>query len=245
MTCPHCGHEADPEQEECPLCGTALGEEASGAPGEGGLTPWETEGGIRALVDSWCESLTEPGRFYSRLRWDGGLGWPLLYFLVFSVVGAAFSTVWFLLLAPALMSAIGLGELAAAGSGSALVQFFLSPFKALALLGLFAAASHAVARGLTRRPRPVRATARALCYAAGPQVLKAVPFVGGAIAFLWSAALAVLGLRSAHRTSTLRAVAVAGGGFVVLTLALAGLTALLVTQFEGDLSLPAGMPISG
>lgn len=275
MTCPHCGFEADSDQEECPLCGTPLdggreepgttgvGKEASGpgrgarsagresgpdpGPDRGGgadLTPWEARGGLGALADSWWESLTDPERFYSRLPWDDGLTRAVLYFLVFWVLAAGFEAVWFAVFSRLVGSAIGVGELAA-GGGSGLLGFFLSPFKGLVGLALASGALHLAAVALADRPRSVGATARALCYATGPQVLRAVPVAGPLAAFLWSGFLAVVGVRTAHRTTTFRAAAAVGIVFVVFTLAATAYGLYLLTRSGGGLPVPAGMRPAG
>lgn len=260
MTCPHCGHEADPDRTSCPLCGTPLQWEQSGEPadgtearaagagrssGDGGddgrsLTPWEDGGGLAALATSWWESLVDPSRFFGRLDWGGGLELPVLYYLVFSVVGAGFQAAWNALLTPALLSALGGSELmAAAGASSPFLQFFLSPFKALFGLALVTVFLHPVCLLLSDRARPMRSTARVVCYAAGPQVLLAVPVIGGLAATLWSAVLTLLGVREAHRTSTTRAagaLAVAFTAFMVL--ATISLVLLVATGAVGSLPIP-------
>ncbi|MDP2497151.1 MAG: YIP1 family protein [Candidatus Palauibacterales bacterium] len=220
MKCPHCGYDADPGQEECPLCGTPLEEAVEGgeagvdaggrdsasaetAAGARELTPWEAGGGVGALVDTWWESLSNPEGFFSRVDWDGGWESPLLYYLLFMVVGAGLGSLWSALLMPAFVSALGVENLVPTMSGSVLLrQFFLSPFRALFSLAVFAGAAHLVLVLLADRPRRFLASGRALCYAAGPQLLMVVPFLGGLAAVIWSAVLAVVGLRTAHRTST-------------------------------------------
>lgn len=260
MTCPHCGHEADPDRTSCPLCGTPLrggepGKSAAGAgeaPGEAGrpsgggsgesgsLTPWEEGGGLAELASSWWESLVDPSRFFGRLDWGGGLELPVLYYLVFSVVGAGFQAAWNALLTPALLSALGGSELmAAAGASSPFLQFFLSPFKALFGLALVTVFLHPVCTLLSDRARPMGSTVRVLCYAAGPQVLLVVPVIGGLAATLWSAVLTLLGVREAHRTSTARAaaaLAVAFAAFMVLATIL--LVVLVATGAVGSLPVP-------
>lgn len=247
MKCPHCGHEADPEQTSCPLCGTPLGgerptgEPAPDGPGDDGdLTPWEAGGGLAALAASWWESLVDPSRFFERLDWGGGLELPVLYYLLFSVVGAGFQAAWNALLTPALLSALGGGELmAAAGAGSPVLQFFLSPFKALFGLALVTAFLHPVSLLLADRARPMGATARVVCYAAGPQALLAVPLIGALAAMLWSAVLALLGVREAHRTSTARAAAALAVAFTAFMVLATVFLALLVTSGAvGSLPIP-------
>ncbi len=269
MKCPHCGYEADPGEEECPLCGTRLEEgEESGRPeraaraaasveedsgtGEATgpdrrserpsrqLTPWEAGGGIGDLVDSWWESLSDPDRFFSRIDWEGGWESPLLYYLLFVVIGSGLGALWSALLMPAFVSAFGFGSLVPTPSGSLLLrQFFLSPFRALFSLVVFAGGAHLVLRLLADRPRRFRSTARTLCYSVGPQLLMVVPFLGGLAAVIWSAVLAVVGLRTAHRTSTGRVV----GALVVAAFVYAGFSTVwgLVVQqaLGGSLPLPA------
>lgn len=267
MSCPHCGYDVDPEEDECPLCGTPLdggerGERAAvpsdaggtsrdsgpGRPGgrateagreHEGLTPWEAGGGIGALLRSWWESLSEPRRFFSRIEWDGGLADPLLYYLLFVVVGAGFQSLWFALLTPALYSALGVeGLLSPPDGGVLLQQFFLSPFKALFSLAVIAGVAHLTLRLLADRPRPLRATGRALCYTSGPQLLLAVPLVGGLLALIWSAVLAVVGLRTAHRTSTGRVIAALAAAVLAYLAGSVLWAALVADGFGGSMSMP-------
>ena len=266
MKCPHCGYDADPGEEECPLCGTPLegedepgpseteaGAAASGsaedrAGGRGApdperarreLTPWEAGGGIGALIESWWESLSDPKRFFSRVDWSGGWESPLLYYLLFVVIGAGLGSLWSALLMPALISAVGVENLVPAPPGDVLLrQFFLSPFRALFSLAVFAGAGHLMITLLADRPRGFRATARSLCYSVGPQLLMVVPFLGGLAAVIWSAVLAVVGLRTAHRTGTGRVV----GALVLAAFVYVGFSAVwgLVVQgaLGGSLPLP-------
>lgn len=255
MNCPHCGYGADPGEEECPLCGTPLDraerEQARGtadapAPAAGprdgeeaaGRTPWEAEGGIGSFFSSWWESLSAPNRFFSRVDWRGGLEAPLLYFLFFSVVGAACGAFWSAVMGSA-MSPVAATESLGLPAGSSLLQFFLAPFMALVSLAFWIAFAHVGVRLLASDPRPIRATARALCYTSGPQVLLVVPFVGGLAAMAWSAVLAVVGIRRAHRTSTGRAVGVLVIVFAMFVGSSLLLAVLLFAAMGGSLPFPA------
>lgn len=264
MKCPHCGYDADPGQEECPLCGTPLeeavesGEAGVGAGGRTSasaertagtgertgreLTPWEAGGGAGALVDSWWESLSEPGRFFTRVDWTGGWESPLLYYLLFVVIGAGLGSLWSALLMPAFVSAFGVENLVPTPSGGVLLrQFFLSPFRALFSLAVFAGAAHLVVTLLADRPRRFRATARALCYSVGPQMLMVVPFLGGLAALIWSAVLAVVGLRTAHGTSTGRVV----GALVLAAFVYAAFSAVWGLVVQGALGGSIPLPGAG
>lgn len=269
MSCPRCGFAADPEQTECPLCGTPLGADAAeggggeprgGSPPDAGsspasagprggadLTPWEERGGFWSLADSWWESLTEPDRFFARVPWDRGLGRPLVFFLAFWILGAGFEAIWFRVISRTVASALGLGEVVAAGGGG-LTSFFLSPFRGLFLLGVAAGALHLSVLVLADRPRSIGATVRALCYAAGPQVLRVVPVLGSLAAALWSVFLAVIGIRSAHRTSTLRAAGAVGivvALSLLVALATAAYAVFVATQSGNGMPVPGAVPPGG
>lgn len=266
MSCPRCGFAADPEQTECPLCGTPLGAdggeagggkrrggsppdprsspERAGPRGRAGLTPWEERGGFWSLADSWWESLTEPDRFFSRVPWDRGLGRPLVFFLVFWILGAGFEAIWLRVISRTVASALGVGEAVAAGGGG-LTSFFLSPFRGLFLLGVAGGALHLSALLLADRPRSIGATVRALSYASGPQVLRVVPVLGPLAAALWSVFLAVIGIRSAHRTSTLRAAGAVGIVLVLFVLATTAYAVYLVTQSGSGVAVPRAVPPGG
>lgn len=267
MKCPHCGYDADAGEEECPLCGTPLdrsdeepgtvepdpgpapsvprtAEEDAGTGEDAGRepTPWEARGGVGALVDSWWESLTEPRRFFSRVDWRGGWERPILYYLLFVVVGAGLGSLWSALLMPAFVSAFGVENLVPSPSGDLLLrQFFLSPFRALFSLAVFAGAAHLVVTLLADRPRRFRATGRALCYSVGPQMLMVVPFLGGLAAVIWSAVLAVVGLRTAHRTSTGRVL----GALVLAGIVYTGFSAVWGIVVQGALGGTLPLPGAG
>lgn len=236
-TCPHCGHEADASADGCPLCGTPLGEAASGAAGttpagaartvSGGPTragattgrgggpagaaedpvPWEDPnlGFAAGVWRTWRESLFEPGRFFGRIREEGTVGRPLLYFLLVTVAASFFTLVWEAqgLTLGHLTGYVEMGGTMAAGP---VISFVLTPIMALVLLLFLTMVFHLGALMVAPDRRGMGATARVVCYAAGPSVLAAVPIFGPAVGGIWGLVLQVVGLREAHRTTTLRAV---------------------------------------
>lgn len=236
--CPHCGHET--EAEACPLCGSpvdgpsgggasAPGEGAPGGEGGAGTVPWEDPSVPFPddLVRSWTESLFSPVSFFRRITDRGGFARPLLYFLLATVAGAVFTLVWEY--AP-LFSASGWD---ADGPLSPAVFFFLTPFVALVSLALSTLAYHLGAVVLSPEHRGIGATARVVCYAAGPSVLAAVPILGGLVGLVWTWVLQVVGLREAHRTSTVRAVLMVFWLWIVLFLLTAGLIVMAVVSGVG------------
>lgn len=220
--CPHCGHEADATAEACPLCGTRLhtgpeerggGRPGAGAPapvtsGESGRqrVPWEDPslGFGEGMWRTWRASLFDPSRFFARIRDEGTVVRPVLYYLLVVVVASFATLIWE---AQGLTLAhyagyVRMGETSAAGP---LISFVLSPFVALALLLLLTVVFHAGALMVAPDRRGMAATARVVCYAAGPSALTVVPLLGAPVGAIWGLVLQVIGLREAHRTSTWRA----------------------------------------
>lgn len=179
---------------------------AGRAPGSGRAVAWE-DPSVGFPVDAWTtwrESLLEPSAFFRRLDPGGSMARAVLYLLLVTVLGAFFHLMWQAFLYVPMM-----GDAAPYGGGFHLVQFFTAPFVVLIGLGLQTVVLHLFVLLLAPERRGVGATARVICYAASPAVLVAIPFVGGLVAWVWSVALQVIGLREVHRTSTGRAVVVA------------------------------------
>lgn len=209
-TCPHCGFESGAGGGSCPLCGSRLGE-AGGAPAGTVAAPaWEDPRAAFPgnLIGTWRDSLLRPTAFFRRVRPAGALSRPLLYYLIATVVGAFFTMWW---------EAVGLwpgtwrpetaGWAAEPGGAAALVGFFLTPFAALLALAVWTVVLHLFVVLLVPDRRPLRATARVLCYTAGPSVFTAVPLLGPLVGAVWATVLQVIGIREIHRTTTGRAAA--------------------------------------
>lgn len=219
-TCIDCGYEVEPGAGACPRCAAPLdapGPEPSAGPAdgpEGAGVAWEDPGLAfpADLFRTWRESLFDPGAFFRRVPWAGPLPRPVLYYLLVTVVAALF-TLWWSALGIGFTPPVGLtgGEpVGGSRSAEALLQFFATPFVALFSLLLWTLVLHLLVLLLVpaERRRGPTATARALCYASGPTIFSAVPFLGTLVGMVWSVVLQVVGLREAHRTTTGRAVAI-------------------------------------
>lgn len=235
-SCPHCGFETSGDRRSCPLCGSELrgggedgrGDVAGRGPGDDGgsgdaAVAWEDPG--RAfpsnLWQTWRESLLAPASFFPRLDHRAPLLRPVLYFLLVSVASAFLS-----LLRDATVGAPLLPGGAGASGEARLLGFFLTPFVSLVWLAMASLVYHFFVYLLASERRGLRATARVLCYGAGPGVLSAVPVVGPPVALVWVVVLQTLGIREAHRTGTGRALGVVLGP-LLLAFALALAVVLL------------------
>lgn len=259
-TCPHCGHEADPGADACPLCGTPLDGDSPGStrgsdrrsPGGGAArrsaaagtargepvgadaaertdrrparpVPWE-DPEFRfgaAAWRTWRESLLEPGRFFGRVRARGTVLRPLLYYLLVTVAASAATLVWEDrgLTLGQWVGYVQMGESTAAGPA---VSLALVPVVALVAALTLTVVFHLGALMVAPERRGMGATARVVCYAAGPSLLAVVPLLGTAVGAVWSVVLQVIGLREVHRTTLPRAV------FMIFWLWLALFTLALV-----------------
>lgn len=243
-SCPHCGHESG--EDVCPLCGSPMAPPEAADAGDGGRArgrpvAWEDPGtGFPADAwKTWRESLFEPSAFFRRIDPDGPLSRPVLYVLLVSVLGAFFHLLWQAYLYVPLTAGGG-----TYGGGTYLVQFFTTPFVVLLGVGVQALILHLFVLLLAPRRRGLGSTARVVCYAWGPVLLLAVPFVGGLAGYVWTVVLQVVGIREAHRTTTGRAVAVVLAP-VVLAFGAGLLLAVLITLSvgRGELVSDALLPL--
>lgn len=182
----------------------------SPAPAAPDRTPWEREEAAfpRDMFRSWIHCMTRPGEFFESLDPGVAFSRPFLFFLLAWILGSGLG---------ALSVQTALGGLTAdyyanrgltpPGPAWSLFVFFLSPFIGTVALGLNIAFIHAGARLFTEHPRRIGATARSLCYAAAPQVLSIVPFLGWIVAPIWGLVLTVIAVQKTHRTTVVRSVA--------------------------------------
>lgn len=168
-------------------------------------TPWERAGASFPgdLFASWMECMTRPTQFFGRLDPAVPFSTPLIFYMVFSVLGSAAFTASSIAFLPAMYAAAG----AASSPEWHLLWFFLSPFVAVLSLLFYVLFTHLGVLLFVRDGRSVGVTARSLCYVAAPGVLYIVPFVGWFVSFFWTLWLAVVAVKEAHRTSGGRAFA--------------------------------------
>jgi hypothetical protein len=214
---------------------------------ETAVFPWpppESADPLAHLVATWRESVFRPTPFFRAMPRTGGLGGPVLYFLIIGIVAAAMRLFWRMTLgtmaadsdAPALR-VLRLDQ----GAGSPLVDFLMTPLMLLLTLALATLFVHA-ALWLTGGARHgMGTTTRVFCYTAGPGLFAIVPVLGGLVGAIWSLVILVIGLREAHETTTGRAtlavllpVLIFVGIFVLLLLAIMATgAATLLPEFIG------------
>ena len=195
-----------------PIC-SHCGFEAEGADdARTALPDWEDPGVPfpRNLLGSWTRSLVDPVGFFRSVPFEAPVMRALLYLLIVTVASAAFSLWWSAVGADTgiPLEVFGYYEEALGDGMTAVVSFWVTPFAALALLAVWTLVLQFFALLLAPERRGPGATARVLCYAAGPTVFTLLPFLGPLIGTVWGLLLQVVGIREAHRTTTGRAVAI-------------------------------------
>jgi hypothetical protein len=171
-------------------------------------TPWEREDASfpADLFASWMECMTHPADFFRRLDPDVPFARPLIFFLVFWILGSGLG---------AASSVAFMGDFYAWFYGAQgidgpsamwqLVGFFLSPFTGLVSLGFYVLFTHLGVVLFVRSGRPIGVTSRGLCYVAAPLVVNIVPLLGWVVSFFWTIWLAIIAVKHTHRTTGGRA----------------------------------------
>ena len=210
--CPHCGQavEAMDQIRYCPFCGAGLGETVSSRE-TGPYSPWEdrdNQGFVRALIDTWKESVFHPTKFFSVMPVKGGYGGPLFYGFIVGEIALLFNLFW-----QAMFMMMGsfdeqYARFEAVGFSLAFLGIFAILSPAFVIMGYFisAAVLHLCLSIVGGARRDFEATFRIVCYAAGANLFSLVPFCGGLGAWIWNAVLNIIGIRETHQISSGRAI---------------------------------------
>jgi hypothetical protein len=190
-------------------------------PGEG--PPWEIDLDLASWFATAGEVLVSPRRAFGGMRRSGGLGLPLLYYVIRLGTGMLGTALW----RAGMMAIRGRFELMSAGQMAAIVAGALVAAFAVTLVVLFVFAaivqSILALQGAGRHG--YEATFRTLAYAHGSAApWGLVPMIGSTIGGVWAIAICVPGLAAMHETTTGKA-AVA---VLVPVLACCGVTALFI-----------------
>jgi hypothetical protein len=172
--------------------------------------PWPPAAGesaITAFIETWTGASLRPRESFRRLP-DGTIRAALSYYIPLGIAVAGIELFWMFLLEglDPEREAV-LGEPAIAGVMHPVVWFLLSPLILLVSLFLAAGAVHALLALFGGANRPFTVSARVLAFAYSPQILSIVPLVGSVAGSAWMVAVAIIGLREAHATTTGRAAA--------------------------------------
>jgi hypothetical protein len=163
--------------------------------------PWESAGmSLQSFIDTARGVLTDPVAAFGNMRRDGGLGPPLIFFLIGVVIAAIGSMIWSVTgLSGFPMGGSSIGSGAVGGLALIVIMpvfgvigIFLMSFIVHFALGLFGGQKH-----------PFETTFRTMAYAFGSSYpIAIIPFCGGLIGGIWGLIVAVIGLAQTQETTT-------------------------------------------
>jgi hypothetical protein len=167
--------------------------------------PASSENPLLAAAETWRWSVFQPASFFRAMP-QAGYRSALLFYLPVGILAGGLNLFWSNVMGLSSWFE-SLGEGPSTSPASRLVDFLLSPLWLTALLFIAAALIHSSLKLLGGASRPFVTTTRVFAFSGGPSLFSIVPLIGPLAGGIWSMVLVVIGLREAHATTTLRALA--------------------------------------
>lgn len=167
--------------------------------------PWEKEGPwFNRLLETVRQVLFQPTAFFRTMRQAGGLGAPLVFYLVTGAIGAILTAVYQLM-----FQSLGAPMEEGIGPGMAfLLTLILLPAILVIAVFLGSGIYHLMLMILSGANRPFETTFRVVAYAGGAaSLVSVIPICGSFIGAIWQVVLVIIGLAETHRISTGKAAA--------------------------------------
>lgn len=193
--------------------------------------PWERAKGLGELVETAKLLITSPGEAFQQARERGDYGSPLLFFLVFAVVGSIISAFWSLV-----MRGAGMGpsmsqmeemmgdvppemrgwiemamQSAQPSAGGLVLGILFQVVYFIILLFVLAVVIHlalSLFGGLRASGAGFEGTFRAVAYSSIAYLAYVIPVVGFLVALVWALVIQVIAFTRLHKSS--QGVAVVG-----------------------------------
>ena len=181
---------------------------AYSSPGAHTGLPWEHRqelGLFKAFFDTVIMVLTKPTEAFKIMRPEGGLTDPLLFALIGASIGLVISVIFQSLFTS--LSFLGGQDGAALGMGFFLLYLIMIPL--FIVIGMFIASGvlHLCLMMVGGANKPFETTFRIVCFSSGSTYLIAlVPFCGNSIAAIYNIVVEIMGVATAHETTTGKAV---------------------------------------
>lgn len=202
---------------------------------------WEQRqqlGTWKALVDTVKAVLTLPAQTFATMKRTGGLGSPILFWLLTAGIGIAVSQIYSIVIQGVMAGAMTASGQASSQNAAAMfgvnatVGAFSIVYMPIAMIiGLFINAGliHLSLMMLKGANQPFETTFRVVTYSFGATgTLYLVPACGSMVAGIWGLISVCIGLGPAHGTTTGKGVAAVLIPFAVCCLAVVGLYAVII-----------------
>ena len=170
--------------------------------------PWEHRqelGLFKAFFDTVILVLSKPTEAFKTMRPEGGLTDPLLFALIGGSIGLVISVIFQVLFTS--LSFWGGQEGAALGMGFVLLYLIMIPVFIVAGMFIASGVLHLCLLMVGGASKPFETTFRIVCFSCGSTYLIAlVPFCGNYVSFIYNIVVEIMGVASAHETTTGKAV---------------------------------------
>ena len=178
-------------------------------PGESSASPWENlhhYGFFPGFFETVKRVMLAPGPFFRKMQ-PGGLGMPLGFFILVSVIQVLASFLWNMtgmFPAAAEHGAPGMG-IGMVGAGSILI-LLVYPLFMVAWIFIASGVTHLFLMAFQAGKSGFEGTFRATAYGSAPMLLGVLPVLGPFIGALWSLVVTVMGYRYIHGTTYARVI---------------------------------------
>ncbi len=181
-------------------------QEEQSRPGESSASPWENlhhYGFFPGFFETVKRVMLAPGPFFSKMQ-PGGLGMPLGFFILVSVIQVLAIFLWSMTTISPSMAEYGIPV---AGVGISLIfVIILTPLFAGAWLLVRSTLTHVFLLAFQAGDSGFEGTFRATAYGSAPLILAVLPILGPFIGTLWSLVVTVMGYRYIHGTTYARVI---------------------------------------
>jgi hypothetical protein len=169
--------------------------------------PWEQPGQppLESLFETIKLFVLDPQEAFRRMPVAGDLGRPILYAVIIGWLGVIISQIYSLALRGVMwnfMPGMPGGQELAMGTGATILMMLLAPILVIIGVFLWSAIVHLFLMLLSAADGGFTATVRVVSYSSTAQLAQLIPVCGGFVAMIWSVVLAIIGIATAHRTTT-------------------------------------------
>lgn len=156
---------------------------------------------LQSFIDTAKGALTDPVTTFAQMRREGGLGPPLIYYIIGLLIGSVGSMLWQVIGFGGMGMPFGGPSTGQAMGGMALIVII--PICGVLGLFIFSLIIHFALGLFGGQKYPFETTFRTLAYAIGSaHPLSIVPFCGGIIGGVWGLIAAIMGLAQTQETTT-------------------------------------------
>jgi len=239
ITCPQCNYSRSIPVERipprtrwvrCPRCGTRfefVRSEGDQEDKKGIAIPWERRAQLglwKGLTRTMRGVLFSPKRTFSSMPVTGGWREPLAFGLLVGSLGSMFTFFWeFMAESIGILKPLWGVSTSMSSPLVFLILMFLSPLFVTVYLLISSVIIHVLLLLVRGGTNGFGATFRVVSYSQATAVWSVIPFLGGAIGWMWRSIVYIIGLKEAQETSYTRVILAFSIPFALLIVLISGL----------------------